>query len=361
MSLYEGISQVQVGYGQNTRNRAVRKWTEEQTDLFAAVLSLKHCRNGEEISWSEELENLAVKKSSNEHVFKEVQEQLEVELVKVDQSHRDPGEEATFSIPQLRAKYKWMKREWKAVKNKIKCGLLREDTKLPKWYKRLNHIFTIYVDMDRDEKDIRPSMVSENGSIHNEGCSVDETSDGCPATPERSWVVNIDTRQPSVFVNSETAEINSKDEEELANGSTELTQEEHDQPSEQHTNKRPYTAIADDITTSANAKYRKRDMHGRTVNTRELPNYSMECCRPSCRCSSQSDSGRFVEVIKSILDAEERRERMFVDFQREQAQLNRQHELKIAQIFVDMSSQQRNILSEISSIKELILSKGKQF
>lgn len=359
MSLYEGISQVQVGFGQSSRNRAVRKWTEEQTDLFSAVLSLKHFRNGEEISWSEELENLAVKKSSNEHVFKEVQEKLEVELVKVDQSYRDPGDEATFSIPQLRAKYKWMKREWKAVQNKMKCGLLREDSKLPTWYKRLNHIFSIYVDMERDERDVRPSMVSENGSIHNEGCSIDETSDGCPDTPERSWVVNIDTRHPSVFVNPET---NSKDEEELANGSTtEPSQDTHDQQTEQHTNKRPFATMANDITNVTNAKHRKRDTHSRTImNTRELSNCTMDCCRPSCRCSCSSDSGRFVEVIKNILDAEERRERMFVDFQREQAQLNRQHELKIAQIFVDMSSQQRNILSEISSIKELILSKGKQ-
>lgn len=339
MSIYDGISQVQVGYGQNRNSKIVRKWSEEQTELFAAVLARKQYKNGEETSWSEELEGLAVKKSSNEYIFKDIQITLEAELEKSQQSHREPGDEVTFTIPQLRAKYKWLKREWKAIQNKIRCGLLGEDTKYPKWFKRLHHIFSVHVDSDRDED--RPSMVlSENGSILNGRSSIEDVSDDGPENSERSWIVNIEPLQSTLPENGE------KEQDDLVaeNGANDLRLEQGAQSS-----KRPFQI--DDIR-SPHAKVRKIDSRLRTLNNQENSTTSYQC---GCK----SDGERYVEIIKNILNAEERREKMSVDFQREQAQLSREHELKMAQIFVDLAMQQKVLSADISSIKELMLSKDK--
>ncbi|KAK3698164.1 hypothetical protein QZH41_006987 [Actinostola sp. cb2023] len=358
MASYNGISQVHVGFGAHqvgSRNKIVRKWSEEQTDLFAAVLSFKRFRDGDEVCWSEELETLAVKKSSNEKLFKEIQASLEVELVKVDQSIRDPGDEATFTIPQLRAKYKWLKREWKIIQYKIKCGLLKEDIKSPSWYNRLHPIFSVYLDSDREERDSsRPSMVGDNnaGSMHikNGRSNVDELSDGCVDTPERSWVVNIDTRPTRVTTDTVKTK-NGEDELELESNEVQINIEPN-AIQEIHPSKRTYTAMADDISTTPAGKIRRTDAHESTVNSRS--GYSREYYSPNYPCTCSPDREKYVEIIKYLLDAEERRERMFVDFQRDQAEANRQHQLKMAQVFVDMSSQQKTLTSEISYIKQLL-------
>jgi predicted chitinase len=61
-----------------------------------------------------------------------------------------------------------------------------------------------------------------------------------------------------------------------------------------------------------------------------------------------------VEIIKFLLDAEERRERMFVAFQKEQAEANREHELKMAQFFAQSSSQQHVLTKGISQILQTL-------
>jgi len=336
MSMFDGISQVQVGLGRNI-NKTVRKWTDEQTDLFAGILTQKHFKNGRQSTWSEELETLAVKKSSNEHVFKEIQVSLEQQLDKFDQSYREGDDEATFTISQLRAKYKWLKREWKVIQNKIKCGLLSEDAKLPNWFSRLHHIFTVYIDADRqDRDDDRPSMVSENGSLLNGHSSIDDnnSSDDCPDIGERSWIVNIEPPQADIpAVNDE------KNHRDVENDSV------------QHEEQSRKRHLPTNEAGNPSTKIRKLKSC-----IRELNNTSDYTSFPS-QCGCKLDADRYIEIIKNILNAEERREKMLVDFQREQAQLSRQHELKMAQMFMDMASQQRNLVAEIGSIKEMILSK----
>lgn len=336
MSMYDGISQVQVGLGRNV-NKIVRKWTDEQTDLFAGVLTQKHFKNGKETTWSEELESLAVKKSSNEYVFKEIQDSLEKELEKFDQSHREPGDEATFTTPQLRAKYKWLKREWKAIQTKIKCGLLCEDAKCPNWFDRLHHIFSVHIDSDRPDDD-RPSMVSENGSLLNSRSSIYDSNsvDDCNEIGERSWIVNI---EPQPSSNPENCGKNHGDVENDAN----VTDQ-----NEALTRKRPFETQE---ISKPNTKIQKLNSHIAENN------HTSDYTTVPCQCNCKLDKDRYIEIIKNILNAEEKREKMLVDLQREQAQLSRQHELKMAQMFIDMASQQRILVAEIGSIKDLILSK----
>ena len=53
-----------------------------------------------------------------------------------------------FTVEQLRSKYKWFKREWKHIQNKIKfgSGLSSKETECTRWYDTLNPVFTEGVD-----------------------------------------------------------------------------------------------------------------------------------------------------------------------------------------------------------------------
>ena len=81
---------------------------------------------------------MALKKSSNEAVFRKILEELKL---------RYP-DSSGFTIDQLRRKYKWLKQEWRKINNKIRSGsgLAEKDTNSPEWYSLLNPILTEAVD-----------------------------------------------------------------------------------------------------------------------------------------------------------------------------------------------------------------------
>ena len=49
-----------------------------------------------------------------------------------------------FTVDQLRAKYKWLKQEWKRINTKTKTGsgLGAKDTEVPTWYDVLDPLFS---------------------------------------------------------------------------------------------------------------------------------------------------------------------------------------------------------------------------
>ena len=58
------------------------------------------------------------------------------------------SEDYSFTIVQLRQKYKWLKKQWKAINASIRSGsgLGAKDTETPYWYNLLDPLFTGSVD-----------------------------------------------------------------------------------------------------------------------------------------------------------------------------------------------------------------------
>ena len=83
-----------------------------------------------------------MKKQANEELFREIREELE------DVLGDETSDDYKFTIGQLRAKFKWFKKEWRSIDNKIKCGsgLGGKDTKVPKGYDIMNPHFCDAVD-----------------------------------------------------------------------------------------------------------------------------------------------------------------------------------------------------------------------
>ena len=114
-------------------------WNEDQTFIFAIVLS---CLEGRDKPGALFLETLALKESANESAFRKILEEFEDALEKEGKYVED--ENYLFTVGQLRAKYKWLKQEWKRIKTRIKTGsgLGAKDTKVPTWYDVLDPLFS---------------------------------------------------------------------------------------------------------------------------------------------------------------------------------------------------------------------------
>ena len=117
------------------------------------------------------IERLALKKSSNVKIFEKIQIALKKEFQARKMEVKD------FSVEQLRSKYKWFKREWKHIQNKIKfgSGLSSKETdpesESTRWYDILNPVFTEgvddFTDVARSAGDIADeSSISSAVSVH---------------------------------------------------------------------------------------------------------------------------------------------------------------------------------------------------
>ena len=118
-------------------------WTDQDTDVFAEVIYDPQYRGSDyTVGWATVLERLALKKSSNVKIFEEIQEALKKEFEASKMKVKE------FTVEQLRSKYKWFKREWKQIQNKIKfgSGLSSKETESTRWYDILNPVFTEGVD-----------------------------------------------------------------------------------------------------------------------------------------------------------------------------------------------------------------------
>ena len=108
-----------------------KPWTDKQTSIFAAVLSSTESRDK---PFALVLETMALKKTANESVFNNVREEFEDMLVA--EGITAASEDYSFTIDQLRQKYKWLKKQWKAINASIRSGsgLAAKDTETPYWY-----------------------------------------------------------------------------------------------------------------------------------------------------------------------------------------------------------------------------------
>ena len=165
-------------------------WTDQDTDVFAEVIYDPQYRGSDyTVGWATVLERLALKKSSNVKIFEEIQEALKKEFEARKMKVKE------FTVEQLRSKYKWFKREWKHIQNKIKfgSGLSSKETECTGWYDTLNPVFTEGVDEFTDvacsagdiaEERSFTSVVSVHASSGEE--EMDHSSSSDESSEERS-------------------------------------------------------------------------------------------------------------------------------------------------------------------------------
>ena len=143
-------------------------WSEEEATKYTEVLTDS---DNKDHSWLYQLENCALKKQANKELFGEIKHELE------DALHED--DEEKFTVDRLCAKFKWFKREWRRIDNKIKCGtgLGRDDTKELKWFKILSPHFCDAVDQMTHVSSKASDLSDEDNSLNESDASssVEET------------------------------------------------------------------------------------------------------------------------------------------------------------------------------------------
>ena len=88
------------------------------------------------------LERLALKKSANNEVFEHIQRLFNAELDSEEFLERNGNlSKLDTSVNKLRIKYKWLKQEWAAKTRRAKNGYGLEPDQEPQWYKVLNPVF----------------------------------------------------------------------------------------------------------------------------------------------------------------------------------------------------------------------------
>ena len=93
-------------------------WKENEVFLFATVLSSLEDRDK---PWAFILETLALKKTANERIFIKILEEFDDVLAK---EGKEKDENYQFTVAQLRAKYKWLKKEWRRINTLPYCGIV---------------------------------------------------------------------------------------------------------------------------------------------------------------------------------------------------------------------------------------------
>ena len=96
-----------------------KKGLEQRSSRYSEVATDS---DNKDRSWLYQPENCALKEQVNKELFGEIELELENVLQEDD--------EEKFTVDRLHAKFKWFKKEWSRINNKMKCGtgLGRDDT-----------------------------------------------------------------------------------------------------------------------------------------------------------------------------------------------------------------------------------------
>lgn len=122
----------------NSKETRGRKWREVELKVFATVLA--DDRN----EFALTLETLALKKSANFHIFQNIKKELDARLQMENIPCSKKGKEKAIetSVVKLRAKYKWLKEQWRKVTDRAKSGSGKSAIDEPEWFTIIDPIFS---------------------------------------------------------------------------------------------------------------------------------------------------------------------------------------------------------------------------
>ena len=287
--------------GERYVRKNARRWTNEERTLFADVLVDK--ANNFLIT----IEKLASKFSPNDEVFGLIKIVFDAKLqlsnfkevnecnnFKDKQGNILPHEKLDTSVPKLRAQLKNMKTKWKEIHERDCKGSSLLPKEKPVWYQLMNVVF---------------SEIKEEVNI-------------------------IGTTAPSFLSNDSPQSRDYELEDE------DMTESDNDS---MYVNSFEPSMRNIDTKKNENHKFATR-VHMKRTQERSNTQALFEIAK-----SLQSVAEVQTKRIKLTIEAEERREERELQYRREEAEKNRQHELKLAEIYARAFSCQHSNIQPVSS------------
>lgn len=290
----------------NKKNRAKKErvWTETELKYFAIVLA------DEKKQYAVQLETLALKKSANLCVYEEIAKDLETylksdEFKEESKRERENSKRKLKDTPleitpaRLRVKYKFLRSQWRKFTDRVKKGSGKAPIVEPEWFTIINPIFSDTMgdaDVASCSGDVLLSYESDNSLSDSD--KEDETVDR-PDTP---------------FSNTSGLSIEATDN----SGDDDVLEASTNSSSSSNTKGKH------------KAKLEIRPFFQKRVKSQAQAIQNM--------AKSFSDMGEMQRKRSELFsEAEKKRQQEFLNFQREQAELNRQHEIKMLEMIMKYS------------------------
>ena len=299
------------------------KWTENEVFIFATVLSSLEARDK---PWAIVLETLALKKTANESIFTKILEEFEDVL-----ANEGADDNYQFNVSQLRAKYKWLRKEWRKINTKIRTGsgLGAKDTKVPSWYELLDPLFSESVD----------NMLSISSKASDLLASDQDSGDANSTDEERESVASDHSNSQSVdslgLRKRSLTPVPRVDDGDIEQGGSEDKGDDDDNKCAP-----PKKKVRKDTVVKVASKNKKQP------KTQTAAMWQMVQSIEGCSTKQEKNS---YERLGALLEAERKRDELFLNFQREQAEANRRHELQIAQLLMSGSGAGQSLPSLASA------------
>ena len=275
-----------------------RRWTKEEIEKFSEILA------DSTNNYSASLEKLALKKSSNNELFEHIKitfdEELndrEFKLMNIEKNFTKDGHPITYktldtSIERLRNKYKALKQEWSKIITRMKSGSGLSLEKEPVWFKHLDPVFC-----ETNEEMKLTSSATETSFLNEQDGEYEEERNG-----EEDIFSGADDMDKNNELESETETSN-----ELNIGNA----------------------------TSGDKRKVVVAPQGKTKQVRSNKQALSEIANGLKVLAETSERNNKMMIVE-----ERKREERYLSFQREEAEKNRQHELRIAQISANTSQPQ---------------------
>ena len=280
-----------------------RKWTDEEVEIYAIILG------DSEHSFALNLEKLAMKKRSNKETFLHIKKYLDKSFkseefiarnesnnFKAKDGHVIDYEPVDTSVIKLRKKYTNLKTEWRKLNEKIKAGCYISPSRLPKWFHHLNEIFV------KIKEEL--GITSDSGTLHFMSNKQNEETDD----EEEEGHLASDNDHPEVEIRNSTKEAIIPNTEDILQSNA--VRNGFSEKSEKNSKLK-------NIVTALHHKRKANDHTPLSRLTESLENI----------VSSQ------VKKHRMNVEAELKREEMYLKHKEQEAERNRQHELKIIEIY----------------------------
>ena len=283
-----------------TKAKKERVWLETELKYFAIVLA------DDKKQYAFRLETLALKKSANNEVFKDIAKDLETYLQSnefIEENERGKakskrkGKDTTLEITpsRLRVKYKFIRNQWRKFTDRVKKGTGKAPIVEPDWFTILNPVFS----------DTMGEMnVSSCSDDIFQPCEEHSSSDSDKESESISYTDRSDTPNPSVFQETD----NSGDDD----GNPSIKTNSNSSGS---------------IKRKQKAKLEIKPSFQKRVKSQAQAIQNMAKSFSDLREAQQKQTELFAETEKE-------RQAEFLNFQREQGDLNRQHEMRMLELIM---------------------------
>ena len=270
-----------------SKQRKCRPWTETELKYFAIVLA------DEKNEFGYKLDTLALKKTANKGVFEEIKMALE-ELMSSEEFKEENEREHAGSkskkdltplkidVEKLRNKFKWLKDQWRRYTDRIKKGSGKSPIQEPEWYRIINPIFS--------DTHGNMEVASQASDVLSDDPNDSETSDTDEAVGSHSGYQEDD----------ESADL-------------------------------------PDTSDSGKQTATKRKVEVKPLNHKKRIRSQSQAMNEIAK-SFQSLGESQQQRCEKMMEADKERHTEFLAFQKEQAELNRQHELKMLEIIMKYSN-----------------------